>query len=52
MYDTPQDSKKDSNACVKRGYKMALLQQTIDTLRQHTLFHYKHPCTLKVLAGT
>lgn len=25
--------KKDFNACVKRGYKMALLQQVIDTLR-------------------
>lgn len=25
--------KKDFKACVKRGYKMALLQQTIDTLR-------------------
>ena len=25
--------KKDFKACVKRGYKMALLQQVIDTLR-------------------
>ena len=25
--------KKDFKACVKRGYKMALLQQAIDTLR-------------------
>lgn len=25
--------KKDFKSCVKRGYKMALLQQTIDTLR-------------------
>lgn len=25
--------KKDFKTCVKRGYKMALLQQAIDTLR-------------------
>lgn len=25
--------KKDFKSCVKRGYKMALLQQAIDTLR-------------------
>ena len=27
--------KKDFKICVKRGYKMQLLQQAIDTLRVH-----------------
>ena len=34
--------KKDFKICVKRGYKMALLQQAIDTLRIPTLLPAKN----------
>lgn len=33
MYRYSTRFKKDFKTCVKRGYKMALLQQAIDTLR-------------------
>ena len=34
--------KKDFKTCVKRGYKMPLLQQTIDTLRIPAPLHPKN----------
>lgn len=35
--------KKDFKSCVKRGYKMSLLQQVIDTLRIPENFFYIAP---------